>query len=183
MYNSKEYWNKRKNPNKGSLPEEVDKKFIPEFLKGLPKPHAVLELGVGVGRMFPFYKGLNVTGVDFAGQYSDQCFKKAKECGLKDYDHHIVNVHKGGLASRDSGFDKGLLIKVLLHAPHDECITILKEMGRVCKEVLVISYNGSGEGLAPHCFKHDYKKMLDELGFKYESTTFGNQIIIRYNAE
>jgi len=181
-YNSKEYWNNRKNPNKGSEPEEVDKKFIPKFLKGYGEEDMVLEFGVGVGRMFPFYKNMYVVGVDFASQYQQQCEDKAKECELSDYDHHIIDIHKEGLNSRDNGFTKGLLIKVLLHAPHDEAITILKEMGRVCKEVLVISYNGKAEGLASHCFKHDYRKMLEDLGFEYQVATMGNQIIIKYES-
>jgi hypothetical protein len=176
MYESKKYWNNRPNPNKGTEPEAVDKKFIPLFLKGAEH---VLEFGVGVGRMFPFYKGLNVIGVDFAKQYQVICISKSMDLCLK-YKHIIHDVHKKPLPLEDQEIEKGLLIKVLLHAPHDEAITIIQEMGRVCKEVLIISYNGKADGLAEHCFKHNYKKMLDDLGFEYQAATMGNQIIIKY---
>ena len=182
MYDSKTYWNNRPNPNKGTEPEHIDGYFIPPFLEGMTQDHLIIEFGVGVGRMFPFYKGLDVVGVDFATQYEAECRKKAIECGLNKYSHLIGNVHERDLPCLDLEFNKGLLIKVLLHAPHKEAITIIKEMGRVCKEVLVISYNGTPEGLAPHCFKHDYKSMLNDLGYKYEAEEIGNQIVISYES-
>jgi SAM-dependent methyltransferase len=177
MYDSKTYWNNRPNPNKGTKPEDVDRKFIPRFLTSGSN---LIELGCGTGRMFEFYKGFEVTGVDFAEQYSKACFDKANEHGLK-YRHIIHNVHERMLPFGPNEFDKGLLIKVLLHANPEECKTILKEMGHVCKEVLLISYNGTSEGLAPHCFSHDYEAIIKDLGFKINELTLnGNQIIINY---
>ena len=59
-------------------------------------------------------------------------------------------------------------------------LSTLMEAG--IKEVLIISYNGTDKGLAPHCFAHNYKKMLDELGYEYQVATMGNQIIIKYES-
>ena len=177
MYKSKEFWNKRHAPNKGTEPEMVDRKYIPRFLTSGSN---LIEFGPGIGRVYEFYKGYEVTGLDFAEQYSKECFKKAKEHGLV-YRHIIHDVHKRMLPFDFKTFDKGLLIKVLLHAPPEECITIIREMGHVCKEVLLISFNGPEEGLAPHCFKHDYESIIKGLGFKVkELTENGNQIIINY---
>ena len=177
-YNSLKYWNNRPNPNRGLVPEEVDKKYIPDFIENTDN---LFEFGVGVARMFPFYTGKTVTGLDFASQYAVDCIKKAKEQDLKKYTHTIHNIHKEDLPFEDKQFERGLLIKVLLHAPEDECRTILTEVGRVSDEVLLISYNGQRETLASHCFYHDYKSLIEDLGGEITFLEeYGNQIIIKY---
>jgi len=179
MYDSKTYWNNRPNPNKGTKPENIDARHIPPFLVGA---RSVVEFGPGVGRMYQFYKGLNVTGIDFAKQYEDAATQSAIAAGVSMYTHRIHDVHEKPTPYKDNQFEKGLLIKVLLHAPHFEAVRILKEVGRIAEEVLVITYGGTQDGLAQHCFVHDYEELLEDVGATvHEFKTEGNQVVFKYS--
>lgn len=172
MYNSFEYWNERKEPNKYNHIMDYEKREITPFVKDCK---TVLDFGCGIGRTFPLYEDKQVTGVDFSAIYKDRCDAR--------YNHIVHNVHDSNLPFHKNTFDKGLLIKVLLHAPENEVKTILKEVGRVCKEVMLISYYGNLDVLAPHVFKHEYIDIIKDLGFKvkYQKEIEDNQIVIVYS--
>lgn len=170
MYNSKKYWNERKDPNKYNHIMGYEKKAIIPFVKG---SKTVFDFGCGIGRTLPLYKDKHVTGLDFSSMYKDR---------FKGNEHIVHDVHENPLPFNDNYFDCGVLIKVTLHANDKEVKNILAEVGRVCKKVLVITYDGTREGLAPHVFCHDYKTILTDLGFDIVSAKHveDNQIVIEY---
>lgn len=172
MYNSKEYWNERKDPNKYNNIMDYESREIPPFVK---QAETVLDFGCGIGRTFPLYKDKEVTGVDFSSMYADRCDKRMK--------HIIHDVHESNLPFKDDSFDVGLLIKVTLHATSMEVDRILSEVGRVCQKVMLIAYDGDLDKLAPHVFKHDYEDILIELGFniEYSKLIEDNQRVIIYS--
>lgn len=160
MYNSKDYWNKRPNPNKTNLMAKYEAEAIRKFVK----KGNILDFGCGIGRTFPLYSG-KVTGVDFSEIYKDRAIEAANHL---EYTHIIHNVHESSLPFKYKEFTQGLAIKVLLHAPDHEAETIIKELGRVCEEVLIISFN-SDKTTASHCFSRDYNKFITDLGFEVVS--------------
>lgn len=171
MYNSEKYWNERKDPNKYNHIMDYEQRVIPPFVKD---GETVLDFGCGIGRTFELYKDKQVTGVDFSTIYANRCDKRMT--------HVVHNVHKKKLPFGDSHFDKGVMIKVTLHATDKEVKRIISEVGRVCKEVMIIAYYGDLEVLAPHVFMHEYKDIIEELGFevvKFEKIE-DNQAVIIY---
>lgn len=171
-YNSKQYWNERKNPNKYNHIFNYERDYIPPFVKDAK---TVLDFGCGIGRTFPLYQNKEVTGIDFSSIYKDRCDPRMK--------HLVHDVHSEKLPFEDNHFDAGLLIKVTLHANNKELQTIIKEVGRVCKKVLIIAYGGGAkEKLAYHVFQHNYEAIINKLGFKCLSVNYvnDNQVIIEY---
>jgi SAM-dependent methyltransferase len=171
MYKSKEYWNTRKKPNKYNHIMQYEALEVLPFVKDVK---SVLDFGCGIGRTMPLYIDKDVTGLDFSSIYKDRIDKKVN--------HIIHDVHDSDLPFTEDHFDCGVLIKVLLHANTKEAERIISEVGRVCKKVLIISYNGTSKGLAPHVFKHDYKKLIEGLGFTIVSyyDIEDNQVVIQY---
>lgn len=171
MYNSKEYWNNRKDPNKYNHIMEYEQVSIVPFVKDADR---VLDFGCGIGRTFPLYEDKQVTGVDFSSMYAERCDNRMS--------HIVHDVHSEDLPFKNDTFDVGLLIKVTLHATDKEVRRIISEVGRVCNKVMIIAYNGNLEKLAPHVFKHDYLSIIKELGFSivsYEDVE-DNQTVIVY---
>jgi len=180
MYESVKYWNDRFNPNKRNGTNTTEESYLPEFLKGAIN---ILDFGCGVGRTFKFYKNaVQVFGVDFSENYRQRAIQEAHDQNL-NYKHIIHNVHQDPLPLSDRTIEKGLLLRVLLHAPPGEVETIIKEMGRVCNEVLLISYHGTSKGLSSHCFAHDYVDLVEKLGFaiKFKEIT-KDQIVLIYDS-
>jgi SAM-dependent methyltransferase len=187
MYNSHEYWNTRPEPNGHNNITTLDEQFIPNFLEG---SKTVLDFGCGIGRTFKLYKGYDVTGVDFSTIYRDRAIKSANDSNV-NFEHIVHDVHKSTLPFKDDCFDKGLMISVLLHANETELVTILTEVGRVCKEVFIISLfnpNTITDGVmttqknqASHVFNHNYKMIIENLGFKITSyDEINGQVILTY---
>ena len=176
-YNSFDYWNSRPTPNQYNDIKEEEVNTIPEFIQDAK---TVLDFGCGIGRTFKFYKGCEVTGFDFSSKYRASAIEHAKELDL-NYTHIVQNIHKQPFNFK-SKFDKGILVKVLLHANEEEANTIIKEMGRVCKEVMIIAFYSEEQQLtASHCFNHSYKELIERNGFKVLSSEIINsQIIITY---
>ncbi len=177
MYNSKEYWNKRQDPNKSNYTNYIEDSEIPKLIEDC---NSILDIGCGIGRTFKFYADKKVTGVDFSELYRQRAIEEASKHEI-DFEHLIYDIHKNDLPFEDNNFDIGITVKVLLHAPQKEMIRILTEMHRVCKKVLLISYHDENKNLAEHCFAHDYISELNKLGYSIEySKIIKNQIIIVY---
>ena len=171
MYNSKEYWNTRPQPNKYNHIMDYEQREIPPFVK---EAKTVLDFGCGIGRTFPLYQYKKVTGLDFSSIYAKSCDKRIN--------HIVHDVHESELPFKDNTFNVGLLIKVTLHANKKEVKRILSEVGRVCERVMLIAYDGELDKLAPHVFKHDYERIIKENGFKIQKSEFieDNQRVIIY---
>lgn len=160
-YDSFKYWNIRVNPNGYNDIKPYELKYMPNFLKGSKN---LLDFGCGIGRTFDLYEG-NVTGIDFSNKYEVRAREAAKNL---EYNHIIHNVHTEPLPFKENHFNKGVAVKVLLHAPNDEAKTIINELGRVCEEVMIIAVN-INTTTASHCFSRSYKEFIINLGFKVTS--------------
>ena len=187
MYNSHKYWNERIEPNGHNNITDLDLKYLPDFLKNSDN---ILDFGCGIGRVFKLYEGKKVTGIDFSSLYKERAIDSSKKFNL-NFNHIVHNVHESSLPIKDDEFDKGIMVAVTLHANNNEVKTILKEVGRVSKEVLLMSLydsvklNGletNQNGYGPHVFNHDYTKIIKDLGFIISyNNTLGNQIIVKYH--
>lgn len=155
-YNSIEYWNTRIEPNAYNHVFDYEIKHLGNFLKN----ESTIEFGCGIGRLYPMYKGV-VVGLDFSEIYKDRAIDAAN--GL-NYTHIVHNIHNNPLPFDDNEFKQGIAVKVLLHATDSEAETIIKEPGRVCEEVFIISLKDKVD--AYHCFGRNYATMIEGLGFK-----------------
>lgn len=177
MYNSKEYWNSRSEPNKQNNVDLIEEYLLRKILSCSNK---ILDFGCGIGRTYKFYKNKSVTGVDFSSIYEERAKNEAKKQSI-NYTHLVHDIYQSELPFSENEFELGIMIKVLLHAKPDELKLILKEMKRVCQKVFFLSYCGNDENLAEHCFKHDYEEEIKTLGYKITfKEVIENQIAIIY---
>lgn len=162
QYNSLKYWQGRSNPNDNHGITKSEAQSIREFVKG---GISLLDFGCGTGRTFHLYRAdheRKVVGIDFVTNYQAEALKMATDVGL-DFTHVPWNVHRADLPFFEEAFDKGLLIKVLLHANDKEARRIIEEMARACQQTLLIAYNKPGK-TAKHCFTRAYRPLLEEMG-------------------
>jgi SAM-dependent methyltransferase len=177
MYRSKEYWNSRLEPNKTNKTHEIEDYLLPDILKDSNK---ILDFGCGIGRTFKYYKNKSLTGVDFSSIYEERAKNEAKKNSI-EYVHLVHDIYEADLPFLDKEFELGVMIKVLLHAKPTELVRILTEMKRVCDRVFFLSYKGSDEVLAEHCFNHNYEEEISKLGYKIKyKEIIKNQIAIIY---
>lgn len=89
----------------------------------------VLEIGVGTGANFPFYRqDLEVTAIDLSDRMLEQAEKKARRDGVK------VELHQmdaQALEFPDASFDDVITTFVFCSVP--DPVLGLREAGRVCK--------------------------------------------------
>jgi SAM-dependent methyltransferase len=85
------------------------------------------------------------------------------------------------LPYEDDSFDWVISFSVLLHVPPSDIARHVSEMLRVARRYLFVStYTGSGDGLAAHCFAHDYALFdgLCEVEYRHFSEEDNTQWLI-----
>lgn len=176
-YEPKQYWNTREHPNTavdpGLSPVEVN--FLqPKLLAA----HSVLEIGPGVGRLFPLYAGIErVCTVDLSTNYRDRAKEAARLAGVSVQDFYLSDP-LAPLPFAPGEFDLGITSHVLMHVPFDNIEHSMLEATRVCRRVMVISamhkywpQKGKPFDANWHCFTHDYPAICAKLGLAYGGYT------------
>ena len=123
----------------------------------------ILEVGTGDGRIYQYWKERNhwprwerYHGCDISAEWAKLCEERT---GLH------VDVYDGiTLPYDDDSFDWVISFSVLLHVPPADVAQHVAELVRVARRyVFVSTYTGTSEGLAPHCFAHDYGALFGGL--------------------
>jgi len=172
-YDPKIYWENRGKDYKVSVDTTLELKNLSDLVKQYSKAgDFFLEIGSGYGRVFKFLVDddalLNRCYLmcDISETMIAEC-KKRTGIAPKLWDGENLTYKKDAI-------DFIISFSVLLHVPPDKIFDHMKEMVRVAqKYIYIATYVGSDEGLAEHCFSHDYflyfhvfnLKIIDEQWF------------------
>jgi SAM-dependent methyltransferase len=156
----------------------------------LSKASSVLEIGPGIGRLFPLYTEVpRVATVDLSLQYKGRADNAASSLGISVESFYIDDA-LAPFPFKDAEFDLGVAAFVFIHVPFDNITHSLNEAARCCKNVVVMSavdrrWPKPAMKFDPkwHCFNHDYESLCRDIGLRYQgyekfserpdATTFG----------
>jgi len=161
-YNPAQYWEARAAAGVSVAPGELGAmgENMVAWLDEL-KAHMgyMLEVGPGDGRI---YRHLREYGITQACDYV--------ACDISPVLRGQMAIRTGirpdlwdgvTLPYEDDSYDWLILYSVLLHVPPADIKAFMAEMVRVMRKYIFIStYNGPREGLAPHCFLHNYTQLF-----------------------
>jgi ubiquinone/menaquinone biosynthesis C-methylase UbiE len=111
--------------------------IMSDLLKVLPRNASVLDVPVGTGRFFDYYKalGLRPTGVDISNDMLAEAQQKAGEVGLD------VILEEGNILSLgypDRTFDAAVCIRLLNLIPLADVAQAVAELARVSKRHVIV---------------------------------------------
>lgn len=168
-YDPKNYWEERGKNYSVSVDTSLELRNL-GALKLLKGSHGdkVLEVGPGYGRICEYMKnnGLVPAGYydmcDISTSMADECHKRTGIMPLL-YENAI-------LPYEDNQFDWLISFSVMLHVPLADIKNHLSEYVRVCKKhFYVATYTGPPDGLAKHCFTHNYIELFLMFGLEIVS--------------
>lgn len=166
-YKKELYWGSRKEPNNNSCIARTPKHISlvrPYLDSGLN----ILEYGAGVGRMVELYES-EVSFYDISQIYKDRLISKCEEKGLKVKQYVIDQSGEIKTVFKDKEFDVVCVFEVLLHSPPSEIKDLMRELSRIGKRVMVITwYEGGTELNSDFCWTRDYKDIVNDLGLNLE---------------
>ena len=134
------YWSARATPNAYDHLRWWDYLYLQPLVE---RSETILDFGAGNGRTFPLYTGKHVHAVDIVTKYEELLKQKATDF------HLVFNKYPCVLGE----YDLAVLNKVLLHV--EDPRPIIDEI----KADVVFIATGLGS-TTPHCFDHDYRKLL-----------------------
>lgn len=190
QYDPVEYWNKREHPNTLADPgvSAAQASCVSKFLGNA---ESILEIGPGVGRLFPLYAKLkNVNTVDISRNYSERLRRVAQALGIPFYEN-FLDSPTDTFPFSDRAFDCGIASFVFLHIPFETIPHTMAEMARVCKRVLILTGVSEEWPKSPserkptsHCFNHDYLALCEEVGCEVKNRgSVGTSIWIEYGSK
>jgi len=137
-YDEYTYWNKRSYPTTRGMSSKTTQRHIDYIKKHVAGTKKILDFGPGLGRTFEAYLGVEfVQGVDISLLYDKQVRDAAKTLGItSDLDF----ITRNDLPYVDAEFDAAVASSVLLHKQPQNILEIMKELIRVAKKVVVISW-------------------------------------------
>ena len=176
-YDPKSYWDTREHPNTAAAPgiSEHDRSFLLPRITGVG---SLLEIGPGVGRLFPLYKGVSqISTLDLSRNYQERALRVARLNNISINDFYIDDP-LAVFPFEDQRFEIGIASHVLMHIPFDIIEHTMREAARVCQSVLVVSaihqyWPRVGQSFDPkwHCFAHDYETLCRKIGCNYYDYT------------
>lgn len=186
-YNEYDYWNRREYPTAVDMSEETNRDHIEYIRKHVEGAGAVLDFGPGIGRTFEAYRDLpGITGCDISVFYSKKVHEAAKQQGLSLKLDHITMQGLDRLPYKDNEFDVVAAIEVFLHQRPQNIMRVMKELARVGRKVVVITWMDENveflkvdvpkEG-ANHCFNYNYLKICEDQGWVMEDVRNKNRQI------
>ena len=141
---------------RGKLADYLEKKAIGNLLKDFPPGSLILDVACGTGRItrFLWESGYQAWGVDISKEMLAVARQKLSEQNgsVKFYQGEAENLP---FAPRQ--FEAVTAIKLMGHVPPEERIKILKELRRVSRKGVVVSYYFSSPA---HNCKRSIRKFL-----------------------
>lgn len=141
-YDTKTYWRQRAgasiSPNSGNL--EAQRRHL-EYVGAMVdqyQPGKLLDFGVGVGRLFGSYARVpDLAACDITPKYLEFSRQKAASMGLDIQFQLCQEVNQ--TPYHDKQFDLVLAISVLLHQRPEEVESVMRELVRIGKRIVVIT--------------------------------------------
>ncbi|MAJ36537.1 MAG: hypothetical protein CMC19_01160 [Flavobacteriaceae bacterium] len=167
-FNPVEYWNTREHPNTSEDPGigAVELETFPDLLKNSTR---TLELGPGVGRLFPLYTGKDIYTLDLSKKYSERLRHQALLNNVK-LTEFFANDPAAKFPFEDDYFDLAIAAHVLYHVPFKNIVHTIKELYRVSTRALAIVSNNpkwpvKSDDYPAHLwvFNHNYQEIFEEL--------------------
>lgn len=186
-YDPIKYWNEREYPCWKATVGKITPLQIEYVSENVEECEKIIDFGPGFGRLFPAYKNAkSVIGYDISSKYKDQIYEEAENYSFKFnliVDHNIGVIHYS-----DDYFDAAVAAEVFLHQTPDKILDIMKELSRVAKKVIVISFMdpkkvfGRDNSLVhQYCFNYNYLKICEENGMMVENNkVLNNQLYFVY---
>jgi ubiquinone/menaquinone biosynthesis C-methylase UbiE len=114
-----------------------EQEIMSDLLKALPRNASVLDVPVGTGRFFDYYKalGLRPTGVDISSDMLAQAQQKAGDVGL-DVILEEGNILRLGYPDRT--FDAAVCIRLFNLIPLADVAQGVSELARVSKRYVIV---------------------------------------------
>lgn len=188
-YNIVEYWNERNDPCSKSIAEltPVHTKYLSKHIIGCDK---ILDFGPGYGRLFSIYENKDITAIDVTEQHKENLIKEAaKQNNKLTFICNKTKVNK--IEFEDKHFDVAVVSEVLLHQPPQEIISLMKELLRVSKKVIIITYMNVKEKYENinnkvfdrrYCFNYNYYEICKLNDWVlYGEERFRNQLMFIYS--
>ncbi len=176
-YDEYAYWNRRHHPTATDMPFETTQKHIAYTKKHVAGAKRVLDFGPGIGRTFEAYIGTEfVQGIDISLLYDKRVKDAAKHLDLNFDLKYITLGDLDCLPYGDGEFDCAVASEVLLHLRPQNILKVMKELIRVAKKVIVISWMvdvgiAFETPAAPpksninHCFHYNYPEICKSNGW------------------
>lgn len=171
-YDPVEYWNTREQPNTEKNPG-VSIAHAGYFSQHLQPGSKILELGPGIGRLFPMYVGAKnktFSTLDIATQHRDTVDAAARALDLT-VEQSFIGKSDERYPFSDHEFDVGVSSYVFIHVPFDLIRHSMSEMARVARRTIIFASDNPAWAQTPadrkpstHCFNHDYAQLCKELG-------------------
>lgn len=166
-YNKIEYWNNRNDPN-NDFCRSITYKHIKVVKPFITKNLNILEYGPGIGRMTELYKNQShINFFDISSKYEERLKQKCHDQGLKIQQHIIQKDITIKTPFKDNEFDIVCAFEVLLHCLEYEIEGVIKELSRIGKKVIIITWYKNGKTLnSGHCFTRNYKNLIKKNNLK-----------------
>jgi SAM-dependent methyltransferase len=169
-YDPISYWAQREHPNTGEAPG-ISPPHRQYFSENTIGAKSILELGPGIGRLFPLYKGMErVAALDLSHKYQDHAKDAARHAGVL-LEQYFLNNAVESYPFDDGEFDVAVASFVLLHVPFENIQHTISELSRVAKKVIVFDGDDpkwpateADRKPSSHCFRHDHGALCKELG-------------------
>ena len=177
MYDEVNEWNNRKKHPNAKVSQELLKKYsfkyISEYIGNAKK---ILDLGPGVGRMFPLFKNADfVQGYDISDKWISEAKNEAKKYKFKL--NMIIEKEIKKLPFEDKSFDISVAMSVFLHQQPKNIEFVMSELVRVSKKVAVgtfMNINKKFGKAGPIKFNHDYIGIIKKNGWEMSEIKYGS---------
>lgn len=172
VYDPVEYWNSRDQPNTDANPG-ISPAHRAVFDRHLKHGARVLELGPGIGRLFPVYEGCSeLATLDLTHQHEATLKTVASQYDLP-LRQEFLNDALAPFPFADQSFDLAVSAYVFIHVPFENIRHSMSEMARVAQRAIVFATSNPNwpkteaeRKPSSHCFDHDYDALCRELGMK-----------------
>lgn len=176
QYDPVSYWAQREHPNTEAAPG-ISPPHRNYFSENAAGAKSVLELGPGIGRLFPLYAGIPRTvTLDLSRKYAEHAKKVSVTLGL-ELEQFFLDDAVQPYPFQEQEFDLSVASFVLLHVPFENIRHTLAELARVSRKVIV--FDGDDPNWpateaerkpSSHCFRHDHDALCRGLGLKKSQT-------------
>lgn len=175
-YDPLTYWAKREHPNTGEAPG-ISPPHRQYFSENTSDAKSILELGPGIGRLFPLYKGIErVAALDLSHKYQDHAKESAQRANVP-LEQYFLSDALDSYPFNNGEFEIAVASFVLLHVPFENIRHTISELSRVSKKVIVFDgddpswpTNESERKPSSHCFRHDHEALCRELSLTKSAT-------------
>ncbi len=166
-YNKIKYWNARHDPNNNSGKSNAHN-HIQTVKPFIEKKQNILEYGPGTGRMLELYKDQShINFFDISDNYKERLIHNCQSQGLNIQQHIIQKDTTTKTPFKNNQFDIVCAFEVLLHCPEEEIEEVIRELSRIGKKVIIITWYKNGETLSSeYCFTRNYKNLITKNNLK-----------------